>query len=169
MLDLLLDPDKALDAVNNAVRLVKKAASTVDNVESLGPVLGKYFDAKATAIAVSAKAKSGDFGGSMRGKALEIEMALDAAKSFENEVKMLFFAANKMDVWQKAEARMREMEVAAAKEAAAAKRKAARKKKETEEAIEIAVAVSLAAVFLGLLLWGGWEMLQYCKQHGCGR
>lgn len=39
MIDLLLDPDKALDAVNKAVALVKKASKTVDNVESLGPLL----------------------------------------------------------------------------------------------------------------------------------
>jgi hypothetical protein len=44
MIGLLLDPDAALDAVNNAVRLVKKASATAQNIESLAPMLGKYFD-----------------------------------------------------------------------------------------------------------------------------
>lgn len=169
MLDLLLDPDKALDAVNNAVRLVKKAASTVDNVESLGPVLGKYFDAKANAIACIGKTKAGGFGGSSMGKALELELAIENARAFEAEVQKLFFASNKMDVWQRIKARAAAMEVEAAKAAAAEKRKAAQKKKETEEAIEVVIAVAIAVVFLGLLVWGGMEMLSYCKQHGCGR
>jgi hypothetical protein len=164
MIDLLLDPDKALDAVNKAVALVKKASKTVDNIESLGPVLGKYFDAKAQAVAAAQNAK-----GISMGKALEIEMAIDANKSFENELQKLFIAAGKIDVWNKAQARFQESQVAAAKDAAKAKAEAKRKKKEQEEMIEIVVACSIGAVFLGLALWGGWELLMWCKQNGCGR
>jgi hypothetical protein len=166
MIDLLLDPDKALDAVNKAVKLVKKAAATVDNVESLGPVLGKYFDAKSTAVAVAAKASSGGFGGSMKGKALEIELALEAQKDFERQIKDLFFASNKMDVWLRIEARAKQMEAESAKAIAAEKRAAAKKKKEQEEAFELAIGVLIAVVILIALLWGGWELLMMCK-GGC--
>jgi hypothetical protein len=169
MIDLLLDPDKALDAVNKAVKLVKKAAATVDNVESLGPVLGKYFDAKSTAVAVAQKAASGGFGGSMKGKALEIELALESQKDFERQIKDLFFASNKMDVWMRIEARTKQMEVDAAKAMASEKRAAARKKKEQEEAIELTVAIVLVVALLAGLLWGGWELLQMCKGGKCGR
>ena len=169
MIDLLLDPDKALDAVNKAVKLVKKAAATVDNVESLGPVLGKYFDAKATAVAVAAKANAGGFGGSAKGKALEIELAIESAREFENQIKQLFFASNKMDVWMRIEARARQMEIDAAKSAAAQKRAAAQKKKEVAEAIEITLGVAISLVLLGVLMWGGYELLMHCKQVGCGR
>lgn len=168
MIDLLLDPDKALDAVNNAVRLVKKAAATVDNVESLGPVLGKYFDAKATAVAVAQKANNGGFGGSMKGKALEIELAIEAARDFENQIKSLFFASNKMDVWMRIEQRAKQMEVEGAKAAAAEKRRLAKKKKEQDEMIELVLGVTIAVVLLGVLLWGGWELLAHCKRNGCG-
>jgi hypothetical protein len=169
MIDLLLDPDKALDAVNKAVKLVKKAAATVDNVESLGPVLGKYFDAKSTAVAVAQKAASGGFGGSMKGKALEIELALESQKDFERQIKDLFFASNKMDVWMRIEARTKQMEVDAAKAMASEKRAAAKKKKEQEEAIELTVAIVLVVALLIGLLWGGWELLQMCKGGKCGR
>lgn len=165
MIDLLLDPDKALDAVNKAVELVKKASKTVDNVESLGPVLGKYFDAKAQAVAAAQQAKAT---GSSMGKAMEIELAIEAQKDFENQLKDLFWASNKMDVWQRIKAREAAMNVEAAKAAGAAKRAAARKKKEQEEMIEIVVACSLAVILLGVLLWGGWELLMYCKQYRCG-
>jgi hypothetical protein len=166
MIDLLLDPDKALDAVNKAVALVKKASKTVDNVESLGPVLGKYFDAKAQAVAAAQQAKNS---GSSMGKAMEIELAIEAQKEFENQLKDLFWQANKMDVWQRIKQREAQMNIEAAKAAGVAKREAARKKKEQEEMIEIAVACAIGAVFLGLALWGGWELLMWCKQNGCGR
>ncbi len=165
MIDLLLDPDKALDAVNKAVALVKKASKTVDNVESLGPVLGKYFDAKAQAVAAAQQAKSS---GSSMGKAMEIELAIEAQKEFENQLKDLFWQANKMDVWQRIKAREAAMNVEAAKAAGAAKRAAAKKKKEQEEMIEIAIGVTIAVVLLVILMWGGWEFLMYCKKMGCG-
>ena len=165
MIDLLLDPDKALDAVNKAVELVKKASKTVDNVESLGPVLGKYFDAKAQAVAAAQNAKSS---GSSMGKAMEIELAIEAQKEFENQLKDLFWQANKMDVWQRIKAREAQMNVEAAKAAARAKAEAKRKKKEQEDMIEIAIGVTIAVVLLGVALWGGWELLQYCKKARCG-
>ncbi len=166
MIDLLLDPDKALDAVNKAVELVKKASKTVYNVESLGPVLGKYFDAKAQAVAAAQQAKSS---GSSMGKAMEIELAIEAQKEFENQLKDLFWQANKMDVWQRIKQREAQMNVEAAKAAAKAKAEAKRKKKEQEEMIEIAIGITIAVVLLGVLLWGGWEFLMYCKKMGCGR
>ena len=46
----MIDPITALAAVSSVVNLVKKAVKTVQDVQSLGPVLGQYFDAKAQAI-----------------------------------------------------------------------------------------------------------------------
>lgn len=169
MIDLLLDPDKALDAVNKAVALVKKASKTVENVESLGPVLGKYFDAKATAVAVASKAKAGGFGGSAMGKALELELAVEQAREFEKQVEALFFQSNKMDVWLRIKARAQQMELEAAKIAAAEKRKAAQKKKNQDEMIEIFVAVLLGGILLGIMGWGGYELIQFCSRGACGR
>lgn len=165
MLDLLLDPDKALDAVNKAVDLVKKAAATADNVESLGPVLGKYFDAKAQAVAAAQNAKAS---GSSMGKAMEIELAIEAQRDFENQLKDLFWRANKMDVWQRIKQREAAMNAEAAKAAARAKAEAKRKKQEQEEMTEIAIGVTLAVVLLGVMVWGGWELLMWCKAHRCG-
>jgi len=164
MIDLLLDPDKALDAVNKAVALVKKASKTVDNVESLGPVLGKYFDAKATALAASQQSSNMSMG-----KALEIEMAIEANKDFEKQIKDLFFASGKIDVYQKAEARFKQAQADNAKAAAKAKAIAKKKKEEQDEMIELVLALVIGIVLLGILMWGGWELLMMCKNQGCGR
>lgn len=127
----MIDPITALAAISSAVQLVKKAAATVDDVASLGPVLGKYFDAKAQAIEVIEKSKDGDFKGSALGKALELEMAIEQAREFEQQIKMLFFQSNKMDVWQRIAARAQQIEADAAH--AARRRKEAEKKKKQED------------------------------------
>jgi len=93
-----MDPLTALAAVSAAVNLVKKAVKTVDDVRSLGPVLGKYFDAKADAVKVLEDVNKGGFSGSNMGKAVELELAIESARQFEEQVKGLFFP-NTMDVW----------------------------------------------------------------------
>lgn len=168
MIDLLLDPDKALDAVNRAVTLVKKASQTAQNVESLGPLLGRYFDAKANAIASVQKAKAGGFGASAMGKAIELEMALESQRQFEEELKGLFFSSGKMDIWQRIKARATQMEAEAAKAAAAEKRALAAKKKKEQEAIEIVIGIALAVLLVGALIYGAWYFISYCATHRCG-
>ena len=97
-----MDPFTALAAVNTAIKLVKTTVKTAKDLESLGPCLGQFFGAKAEAVKVI---KQGGFKGSAMGQALELELAIESARAFEEEVKMLFFASNKMDIWQKIVAR----------------------------------------------------------------
>lgn len=165
IVDLLLDPDKALDAVNKAVALVKKASKTAQNVESLGPVLGKYFDAKANALAVVQKSKSE---GSSMGKAIELEMALEAQRQFEEDLKNLFFSAGKMDIWQRIKARATLMEAQAAKAAAAEKRAKQAKAKKDQEALEILIGIILAVILVGGILIATYEFIAHCKGRACG-
>jgi predicted Rdx family selenoprotein len=149
----VLDPITALAAISSAVELVKKVAATVDDVTSLGPVLGKYFDAKADAIEVVQKSQEGGFKGSALGKALELEMAIEQAKEFENQIKMLFFQSNKMDVWMRIAARAQKMEADAAH--AARRKKEAQKKREEEmeEALIIGLAIVVVLTTVGATVW----------------
>jgi hypothetical protein len=162
-----MDPLTALAAVSAAVNLVKKAVKTVDDVRSLGPVLGKYFDAKADAVKVLEEVNKGGFKGSNMGKAVELELAIESARQFEEQVKGLFFP-NNMDVWEKIVSRRAKMDA----DDKAAKRRAtdaaiqARKKR--KENMEVAIAVALAAVVLVVLLWVGVEIIYYCRQFKCG-
>lgn len=168
IVDLLLDPEKALDAVNKAVSLVKKASATAQNVEQLAPLLGRYFDAKATAIAVAEKAKAGGFGGSSMGKALELEMAIESQRQFEEDLKGLFFSSNKMDVWQKIKARAAMMEAEAAKAAGAEKRRLAAAKKKQEEEITILIVVVIVVATLCAVGYFGYQFISHCSKVGCG-
>jgi hypothetical protein len=149
----MIDPITALAAISSAVTLVKKAAKTVDDVASLGPVLGKYFAAKEQAIEVVKKSQKGEFTGSALGKAMELELALEQAKQFEEQVKMLFFQANKMDVWMRITARAKQMEVDAAHAAKRKKEAAQRRSDEIEEMLLIGTALVAILTVLGLTFY----------------
>lgn len=153
----MIDPITALSAISSAVALVKKVSKTVDDVASLGPVLGKYFDAKEQAIEVVKQAKAGGFKGSSLGKALELEMALEQAREFEESVKMLFFQANKMDVWMRITARAKQMEIDAAHDARRKKEAAKRRQAEIEELMILVGGGVVAIASLGVI---GWVVMQ---------
>ena len=162
-----MDPLTALAAVSAAVNLVKKAVKTIDDVRSLGPVLGKYFDAKAEAVKVLDEVHKGDFKGSNMGKAVELELAIESARAFEEQVKGLFFP-NNMDVWEKIVNRRAQMDAddKAQRRRAADSAKQARKKR--KEDLELWTAITLASVVLALLIWVGVEILFYCQEVKCG-
>lgn len=149
----MIDPVTALAAISSAVQLVKKVSKTVDDVASLGPVLGKYFDAKEQAIEVVKKAKAGGFKGSSLGKALELEMALESAREFEEQIKMLFFQSNKMDVWQRITARAKQMDIDAAHEARRKKEAAQRRQTEIEEVIAILIGLAVGGFAIAVTIW----------------
>lgn len=155
----MLDPITALAAVSSAVELVKKVAATVDDVASLGPVLGKYFDAKSEAIEVVEKSKKGEFKGSALGKAIELEMAIEQARQFEEQIKMLFFQSNKMDVWMRIAARAQQMEVQAAHAARRRKEAEKRRKEELNELFIIIIGLLVAIGSIAVVVWAVLEAM----------
>ena len=82
------------------------------------------------------------------GTAIQIEMALDQAKRFEDELQLLFMQAGKIDVWNKIKSRAAAMDVESALDARRENEAAAKRKAEMDEVIEL---VLLALVFFGLL------------------
>lgn len=141
----MIDPLTALAGIQAAVALIKKVSKTVDDVSSLGPVLGKYFDAKSTATKAVTQAKKSK---SSMGTAIQIEMALDQAKRFEDELQLLFMQSGKIDVWNKIKSRAAAMDVESAHDARREKEAAARRRKEMDEAIELTL---MALVFFSLV------------------
>ena len=141
----MIDPLTALAGIQAAVALIKKVSKTVDDVSSLGPVLGKYFDAKSTATKAVVQAKKSK---SSMGTAIQIEMALDQARRFEDELQLLFMQSGKIDVWNKIKSRAAALDVESAHDARREKEAAAKRKAEMDEVIEL---VLLALVFFGLL------------------
>ncbi len=164
----MIDPITALAGIQSAVALIKKVSKTVDDVSSLGPVLGKYFDAKSNATKAATEAKNSGKKSSM-GAAIEIEMALDQAVQFEKELQLLFMQAGKIDVWNKIKMRSQAMDVEAAHEARRAKEAEARRKRELQENIEIVFAILLGVALLAGLGIGLYELFDYCKTHRCSQ
>ena len=163
---LPIDPATALAGIQSAVKLIKQASKTVDDVASLGPLLGKYFNAKSEATKAVVAAKKG---GSSMGTALQIEMALDQAATFEKELQMLFFQSNKMDVWQKIKARASAMDVEDAHNARREKEAAERKKKADQEDLELGLLIGGLVLALLLSAYGIFEVLDHCATNRCGR
>jgi hypothetical protein len=164
----MIDPLTALAGIQAAVALIKKVSKTVDDVSSLGPVLGKYFDAKSTASKAVVEAKNNKNKSSM-GTAIQIEMALDQAKRFEEELQLLFMQAGKIDVWNKIKSRSQAMDVEAAHDARRAKESEERRKKKEQEQLEILFAVVFIIFVTAGLAIGLYELVEYCNKQGCGR
>ena len=162
----MIDPVSALAAVQSAVKLIKQASKTVDDVASLGPMIGKYFDAKATATKAAREAKKA--GGSNMGKAIEIELALKQQADFEKELQSLFFQTNNMDVWQNIMKRVAEMNAAdseQAKKDAIEAAKAARRQEEINEIIMVVGAVLVIFLLVGFSIY---HAVDFCKTNRCG-
>lgn len=163
----MIDPLTAMAAVSTAVNLIKKASKTVDDVRSLGPLLGKYFDAKheATKAVNHAKKK----GGSNMGAAIQAELELMQQKSFEEELKMLFFQSGNADVWQNIQIRVAQMNRDDAHNARKEKEAAERRRKAIAQAVETGIGVVLILAALGGM--GYMAVLGYghCKEtRQCG-
>lgn len=163
---LPISPEQALNGIQSAVKLIKQASKTVDDVASLGPLLGKYFNAKSEASKVVASAKKS---GSSMGMAIEIEMALEQTREFEKELQMLFFQANKMDVWAKIKARAQAMDVEDAHNARKEKEAAARKKKKEQEELEMGLLIGGIILVIALVSFGVYQILDHCAHVRCGR
>lgn len=165
----MIDPVTALAGIQSAISMVKKAAKVANDLGSLAPMIGKMFDAKSTATKAMLEAKRSGKGSNM-GTALQIEMALEQARAFEEELKMLFMQTGKIDVWNKIKARQAEMDRDDAKEIAAMKAAEKKQKEKDAEMQEWAIAIAAIAFLLFLVFVGIYEMMDYCQTtKSCGR
>ena len=163
-----LDPITALEGLQSAISVVKKASKVATDLAGLAPSIGKLFDAKSTATKAMLQAKRTG-GKSNLGAALQIEMALDQAKRFEEELKMLFMQAGRIDVWNKAKALQAEMDRDDAKEMAALKAEEKKRKEDEAEQMAWAIGIVVIVMFLGAIGWGIAEISDLCAKTRCGR
>jgi hypothetical protein len=152
----------ALAGIQKAVELVKQASQTVDDVASLGPVLGKYFAAKETAVHAAEEGKKSNNPSNMS-VAIEIEMAIEQTRQFEAELQMMFMMAGKIDVWNKIKARAGQMDQADKYAAQAAADRAKAQKKEQEEFFIVALVVVLLTVLGVVGYYFVQEAIEFAK------
>jgi len=164
----MIDPMTALAGIQNAISMVKKASKVASDLGSLAPMIGKLFDAKSTATKALIEAKKGK--GSNMGTALQIEMALEQARAFEEELKMLFMTTGKIDVWNKIKDRQAQMDVDDARELRSLERAEKKAKEKEQEQLEIAIIIGGVAFVLLLVGIGINELMDFCNTtRRCGK
>jgi hypothetical protein len=165
----MIDPLTALAGIQSAISMVKKASKVANDLGSLAPMIAKMFDAKSVATKAMLQAKQSGKGSNM-GTALQIEMALDQARAFEEELKMLFMQTGKIDVWNKIKARQADMDLADAKEISALKKAEKAAKEKEQEMNEIAMIIGALFFSLFILFVGVYELVDFCATtRRCGR
>ena len=164
----MIDPMTALAGIQSAISMVKKASKVANDLGSLAPMIGKMFDAKSTSTKALMEAKKSGKGSNM-GTALQIEMALEQARAFEEELKMLFMQSGKIDVWNKIKARQAQMDADDAHELRMFNDQERKRKQKEQEMNEWAMIIGGVFFVLFLLGVGVNEMLDFCATHRCGR
>ena len=162
-----MDPMLALAGIQNAISMVKKASKVANDLGSLAPMIGKMFDAKSVATKALLEAKKNK--GSNMGQALQIEMALEQARAFEEELKMLFFQSNKLEIWNKIKERQAQMDRDDARELNALQKAEKEAKKKEQEMQELAMIIGGVAFVLFLVAIGINELMDFCAStRRCG-
>jgi hypothetical protein len=158
----MIDPMTALAGIQTAISMVKKASKVANDLGSLAPMIGKMFDAKSTATKALIEAKKSKKGSNM-GAALQIEMALEQARAFEEELKMLFMATGKIDVWNKIKSRQDQMDLDDARELRSLERADKKAKEREAEMNELAMIIGGCAFVLFLVAIGINELVEFCN------
>jgi hypothetical protein len=165
---MIIDPITALEGLQSAISVVKKASKVASDLAGLAPSIAKMFDAKSVATKAMVEAKrSGNK--SNLGAALQIEIALDEAKRFEQELMMLFQATGRADVWDKIKKRQQQMDIEDAHLARQAKAEEKKRKEEEQEQLAWAFGVVIIVMLLGAVGWGIAEIQDFCAKTRCGR
>ena len=163
-----MDPMLALAGIQSAISMVKKASKVANDLGSLAPMIGKMFDAKSVATKALLEAKKNK--GSNMGQALQIEMALEQARAFEEELKMLFMTSGQILTWNKIKERQAQMDRDDARELAALQKAEKEAKAKEDEMNEIAMIIGGVAFVLFLVFIGVNELMTFCETtRRCGR
>jgi prophage DNA circulation protein len=154
----------AFAAVQKTVQVIKQAQKTVNDVASLGPLLGQYFGAKQDTVKAVEQAKQK--GGSSMAQAIQIEMQLLSQKQFEDELKMIFFQTGHADIWENIMKRVQEGEQAQREAARRARDAAIQKAKKAKQMIEMIIGIGLVVLLVPPLIWVVVHGLIYARDQG---
>jgi hypothetical protein len=164
----MIDPITALEGIQSAISMVKKASKVANDLGSLAPMIGKMFDARSVATKALLDAKKSK--GSNMGVALQIEMVLEQSRVFEEELKLLFMQTGKIDVFNKIKARQAQMDLDDARELRSLERAEKKAKEKEAEMQELAIIIGGCAFVLFLVGIGIYELMQFCETtKRCGR
>lgn len=166
--EMIIDPITALEGLQKAIGLVKKASQVANDLGGLGVMVGRLFDAKSQATKAMVEAKrSGNK--SNFALAMQIENALMNSAKLESELQLLYMQTGHIDVWNKIKARAAEMDREDAHLARQAKEEEKKRKEAEQEQMEWAIGIVVIVMLLGAIGWGINEMAELCAKSRCGR
>ena len=151
----------AFAAVQKTVEVIKKAKATVDDVASLGPLLGQYFGEKQKTVKALDQAKKQ--GGSSLSQAIQIELQLLSQKKFEEELKMIFFQTGHADVWNNIMKRVQEGEEAEREARRRANDAARIKARKMAELVNLVIGTVLIVLLVPPLIWLVIQGIMFAK------
>ena len=104
------------------------------------------------------------------GQALQIEMALEQARAFEEELKMLFMTSGQILTWNKIKDRQAQMDIDDARELRALQKAEKKAKEKEQEMNELAIIIGGTFFVLFLVFVGIYELMEFCETtKRCGR
>ena len=163
-----LDPISALEGLEKAVSLVKKAQAVAKDIGGLSVMVGRLLDAESNATKSMLAAKRNG-GKSNFEVAMRIENALMNSRNTLKEIQLLYMQTGNIDVYNNMMARKAEMDREDAIEARKLKEEEKRRKEAEQEQLEWAVGIVVIVMLLGAIGWGINELAEMCAGSRCGR
>lgn len=165
----MIDPISALEGLEKAVSLVKKAQAVAKDIGGLSVMVGRLFDAEsnATKSMIAAKKTGGKSNFEI---AMRIENALMNSRNLQKQLQLLYMQTGNIDVYNKMMARKAEMDRDDAIEARKLKDAEKKKKQQEQEQLEMAALIGGTVFILLLIGIGINEMMDFCQTtKRCGR
>lgn len=165
----MIDPLSALEGLEKAVSLVKKANKVANDIGGLSVMVGRLMDAEsgATKSMLAAKRSGGKSNFEI---AMRIENALMNSRNLLNQVQLLYMQTGNIDVYNKMMARKAEMDRDDAIEARKLKEAEKKKKQKEQEQFELGIGIAAIVFSLFLVFVGISEMMDFCQTtKRCGR
>lgn len=163
-----IDPITALEGLEKAVGLVKKAQAVAKDIGGLSVMVGRLFDAEsqATKSMIAAKRNGGKSNFEI---AMRIENALMNSRNLQRQLQLLYMQTGNIDVYNKMMARKLEMDRDDAIEARKLKEEEKRRKETEAEQMAWAIGIVVIVMLLGAVGWGIAEIQDLCAKTKCGR
>ena len=140
---------EAVAAVTTACKALEMAAGAANNIESLGVFIGRMGAAEFDLQRAKNSTRS-----MSEAEAAKAVMAEEMVRQSRQNIKDVFLATNRMDLWQDMQQKMADARKARQEEI---KRQEALKRKQRKQMIEILIAIAivlgLVPIAIGLVIW----------------
>ena len=140
---------EAVAAVTTACKALEMAAGAANNIESLGAFIGRMGAAEFDLQRAKNQARS-----MTEAEAAKAVMAEEMVRQSRQNIKDVFLATNRMDLWRDMQQKMAEARKARQEEIRRQEIEARKRKKQIIEIlIVVAIALGLIPIAIGLVLW----------------